>query len=304
MAGLFGIPTPQEIRAQIGKTGREQDLSLASLPAGRGGVALSSQLGRFIGGAITGPSPEEQAAAKQQEVSASIQAEAEKQEITSEENPVEFATLAAKMFVANGMNEPAAKALQFATQFDKLLNVSDTNLTNEVKQQIGLGPQDKISDNPEAKALLNRLQLMRNQRQPRVNEGGTPSASSSFKNATDNFVKKIFKEGVEFSFESRVGDKIVKEKFTEKDFVDNAEFIAFSDFVADQARTLQEDVKQAGGGKSLSPVAARKKAFDKAKPFLDVVGVVDKDLSFDAEAAANSLFSEEDKVIDFNAVGK
>ena len=284
MAGLFGTPSPEEIRARIGKTGSEQALSLASLPAGRGPVFAAAQAGSLLGSAITQAqgidTPEVAALRGAEQLRTRIQAEGDRLGINVQDNPIEFGRMSAGILFEEGEVEAASNALSFANTMDEMVNLPKTALQTNIKSIFGLGPQDNISDNPEAAAFMRRILTMQADiaRTRAAGSLTTPDASASgteFSAAFD-FVADKFADGLTFPFDdTSKGDEIFE--FNE---LENPNVMA--DWVAQEAERLQKERKRVKG-----PVMGRNEALDKAwkkakQGVVVIDNIINDDIRFDA----------------------
>ncbi len=119
-SGLFGN-TPGEARRQIDIEGKNQDLTLARLPRGRGVVALASQAGRQVGGVINKArgveDPRLTKATQMQRVQELTQMQADQAGVNIKDNPQEYLGLASKNFADAGLTD---KALQTSLMINQL----------------------------------------------------------------------------------------------------------------------------------------------------------------------------------------
>ena len=162
MPGLFGVETPEDVRARIGKAGNEQDLNLAALPAGRGAVALASKLGR---GAVAGAgqllgaeSPEQKRGNTNELIKNSIQSEATNLGITREKNPIEYLGLTSKVLLTHGETAAASNALKMAGTMDRLKNLPATALETNVRQIYKLNKYEPLP--AKARVFMGRILAM------------------------------------------------------------------------------------------------------------------------------------------------
>lgn len=110
---LFGFETPEDVRARIGRTGQEQDMAAAMMPAGRGMVRNAAAAGRSLGGAIQeklfGPNPE---VAKAEQIQQIMQA----RQVDSKDPVSYFGGVAEDLYKAGHINE-AMQAIQKRQEF-------------------------------------------------------------------------------------------------------------------------------------------------------------------------------------------
>jgi len=287
MAGLFGVESPEEVRSRIGRTGREQDLGLAQLSPGRGGVALASQLGR---GAAQGgkqllgaPAPGAAQADKNSLIRSAINEEATSQGITREKNPVEYLGLTSQVLAENGETQAAANALKFATQMDKLTNSDSTALEKDTRQIFGLDKRDKLT--PAAKTFMQKIKTL--QSVPRATSGVIPSDKTTTPSQIANsstFIKSVMGPDNPLTLKTAGNET---NEFSIKDFVNPDNRRAFLLAHASEVRSRLNANKQKGST-PLDENKLRSEVFKEMQGYLEVEG-------------DNALFDLGDEQIRFNA---
>lgn len=265
MPGLFGIETPEEVRARIGRTGREQDLGLAQLPAGRGAVALASRQGRLIGqgagqvlGVQTAPQKRQQ---KNKLIQDSINATASQMGITKEKNPTEYLGLSAQILAENGETQAATNAMKFAGQMDNLINSDQTALERNIRQIFGLSKRESIQKHKKAGPLMQRILTLQS----------TPSSTGiipSDRPVTTGDRKKSRLDVSSF-ITAKNPIEVDGEKFTSSDdFVSPKNRQAFE---LAHARRMKEltNLNKGRGKKALSESAISARAFEELQDYLN-----------------------------------
>ena len=118
--GLFNYPTPEEIRASIGKTQLERAQAAGGMSRGRGGVVVSSLAGQRLGKGLRSlfgiESPEEKKALKWEGINKQIAAS----EFSMEDDPVKFLKHVGSTFQKNEMLPQALAAFTKAKEFELL----------------------------------------------------------------------------------------------------------------------------------------------------------------------------------------
>ena len=107
MASLFDFETAEQVRARIGKSGREQDLSIAGLSGAQQANLAGAQAGRLFAQALGGESPEVTRAKKLQEITSRI----------DPSNPYEGLLSGAKELQEGGFTGEAFQLLSTAQKF-------------------------------------------------------------------------------------------------------------------------------------------------------------------------------------------
>jgi len=302
MAGLFGVESPEDIRARIGATGRQEDLQLASLPAGRGIVALNSQLGRGIaqgaGKLLGGTSEADQKAEANQQIGLKIDALAKEQGVTRKDNPIEYSSLAAQVLLEGGETQAASNALKMSNTLKTISTVpTDTALTQEVMSIFGLKNKSEINKTPKAKALMEMAVIAKNNRQSTI-----PQPSNTTPTAAEiNLTAKAVSDSLEDTNIVRGG-----ESFDASDFADG-HLLAYSTAVAGEVKRIQADNKQHKKA-PLNPTQVLQEAKDNLEPFLKkrpvdgVTGYLGNDELFFDSKGFSSTKHVDTSVIDFNAL--
>ena len=288
MAGLFGVETPSEIRSRLGRSGREQDLQLAQLPAGRGGVALASQLGRGsaqgIGQLLGAPTAPQQAQQKNEAIQASIKSEASARGITREENPIEYLGLTSQVLNEAGETQAAANALKFAGQIDKMSNLEPTALEKNVRQIFNVPKREKLPT--EARQFMKRMLSL--QSTPSSPTGLIPSATPVNTNARKKAVQDVK------GFISPEQPLVIGEDTYEStsDFISPDNRKSFELALARRTQELFNLNKQKGN-KALSETEVKNKAFTEMKGHLKSVRNKVFGTDIDIPNTQNIVFDEE-----------
>lgn len=133
---LFGTPSPEEIRAAIGKAGLQEDIQLAQVPALRApGVALGQagrMFGNVIGNALGQEDPRISKARQMEQVQLVVRQKAKQSGIDFASHPDEYMKLAANALLEAGMTTEAYKVIQQIQA--RQATQSDINYKNNVGQ--------------------------------------------------------------------------------------------------------------------------------------------------------------------------
>lgn len=128
---LFGMPTPEEIRARIGRTGREEDLSIAaSLAPGRGIVFNALQAGRGLGnliGSALGENTEEAALINKMNTMQGIFSQAAE---ASQGDELAYMQNVAQGLMDAGMYNEASQAIERVSELQKIRSETSKNLAD------------------------------------------------------------------------------------------------------------------------------------------------------------------------------
>lgn len=118
---LFGMPTPEEIRARIGRVKEEDALTMAALPAGRGMVYNASMAGSSLAegvGRLFGRAPaEERAALEKINTMQGIFSQAAEK---AGDDPRQYLTEVTKGLISGGFYNEAFQALERSYELDHL----------------------------------------------------------------------------------------------------------------------------------------------------------------------------------------
>ena len=121
MPSLFDFETAEQVRARIGKSGREQDLSIAGLSGAQQANLAGAQAGRLFAQALGGESPEVTRAKKLQEITSRI----------DPSNPYEGLLSGAKELQEGGFTGEAFQLLEAAQGFEPKKK-KETNLFGKI----------------------------------------------------------------------------------------------------------------------------------------------------------------------------
>lgn len=148
MAGLFGMDTPEEIRARIGKTDNEQGMNLAQLPAGRVGVATNYNLGagatRGAAQLLGAPTEVSKADEKKKMLAQQIKTKLETShkgmsiEQIKQEKPDEYLNTVAMTLLENGETQAATNALAMLKMRVQMKNAASAAREAEAKMTAAL----------------------------------------------------------------------------------------------------------------------------------------------------------------------
>lgn len=113
---LFGTPSPEEMRAAIGKAGLAEDIQMAGVPALSAPRVAMGQAGRLfgntLGGAFGGQDVRLQRAEQMKAVQQSVFQKAKRADIDFANKPEEYMKLAANELMAAGFTGEAYKVIQ------------------------------------------------------------------------------------------------------------------------------------------------------------------------------------------------
>lgn len=118
---LFGYPTPEEVRREIGVANSEEDLKLAG---GDPSVAVSRQFGRALGGGLSrlfgasGPDSRIVRAERMQQLKQTVMTKAREAGIDFAKDPMKYIDLTAKILAESGEHDLALKAIEARARYD------------------------------------------------------------------------------------------------------------------------------------------------------------------------------------------
>ena len=192
---LFGMPSPAEVRQSIGRAGMQDDIALASMPAGSGGKLLGAQAGRLFGNAIQGAmgveDPRVQRAQRMEQAKQRVAQMAKQSGIDFGKHPDKYMDLTAGVFADMGEQEMAFKVLQakedmMASRADSYYKTAaaDADLTNaDTKAKMAQYQVDDIISKINTREGTLKLQAMRNGIMAAANQmrqgGNTKSAKEA-----------------------------------------------------------------------------------------------------------------------------
>jgi hypothetical protein len=232
--GLFNMPTPEEVRRRIGRTGEERALNLAALPAGRGMVAAAGQAGGLLGRAgarlAGGVIPEEERAKRFQEIQATVQSEFGDDPIQDEDDFSRMMFRTGQLLQEGGFTNEAAQAFGAAGQAKRTASsraqieaqtatAGTTGLGNLAREVFGIGRGEELT--PDAREWIKgvkELQAKKTQRKPttvipKVSKGERATVSEAvvdddIKNE-DVYINWIADRAKELQSQAKQQDKVL-----------------------------------------------------------------------------------------------
>lgn len=115
---LFGFPAPDTIQEQLLSGPNRQDISLASLPRGRVGVATASEGGRLLGNGLVNALGGENKQVASAQALQNVMQKVNDSGLNIQDHPVAYMKLAAHMLASHGMIAEAGQVMDHLQQWE------------------------------------------------------------------------------------------------------------------------------------------------------------------------------------------